>query len=326
MNTRILVIASLFVLACGGGGGTPGDPNASCATPSVVFTGLDAYDSMTVQDGFVYVELPGQGVERCPVAGCTFPTSVVDNPAFIASAMGDQGITYTTQIAADDGTVSGDMRSIAMDGTGDQSVASSLSYPAWVATSGARVFWAQDAFAFDDTPATIECIGCGGNAATPWITGLTGGTYGMTTDQTNVYVLVDNATQTALTLLSCSLDQPCFSEPHVVLDQLDPTTTMAQIASDGSSVYVARVGHDDIVRVDASGSVTTALSATDVVTAIAIDPKTHALYYGTSGGLVGSATSTLACTTGPIAGLALDDANVYMLTGASGSDVLRIAR
>jgi hypothetical protein len=342
MNTRItsiiVVLVASSVLACsdGNGGSTNGDaPTCNAAATSLVFGGLDAYDALTVQDGFVYVEIPGEGVQRCPTSGCTSPTSVVASDGFVSSALSGSNVAYTTQIAStDDVTIVGEIRYANTDGTNDQSMLGALTFPSYVAISGASTFWAQDSFTVDDTPAVINCIGCNGNAAsTPWISGLSGGTYGMIADGSNVYVLADDPTLTSITLLSCPVSRPCFSEPRVVITNLDTTMTPQQIASDGTNVYVARASRNDVVRIDASGNVTPIVSLSEAVTAIAVDAAAGNLYYGTMSGAVGRVTSaggtdmvTLACSSTGIAALAIDDTSVYLLTGTSASDVLKSAK
>ncbi|HEY2369028.1 MAG TPA: hypothetical protein VGH87_21675, partial [Polyangiaceae bacterium] len=272
---------ALFVLlglcACNGAAddGTP-------LPMSQVFAGFDAYDSIAVQGGVVSVEIPGSGVVACPVAGCNAPTVVASSISFVSGALGSP-LAYAAQVASDDG-VTGELHVV--DGAGDRAVATGLVYPSWVATSGARMFVAEDSFSYDDTPAKIDCVGCAGDGqVTPWISGLGGGTYGLFADASNVYVLADDATLTSVQLLACSTSHPCFSEPRLVLADLDPTITAQQIASDGASIYVARAAKSDVVRVDASATVTPILEATDA-TAIAWDDATHALWFGTVAGEV----------------------------------------
>jgi hypothetical protein len=327
MNARIVIgIAATIALACNGAGANGSGP--SCGAPAVLFSGLDSYDSLVVQNGFVYVELPGEGVQRCAVTGCSAPSVVVDTPAFVSSALGATDVAYTTQIASADGDgVDGEMHAVGDDGTGDQSVATTLVYPEYVAVSGTRTFWAQDSFAVDDTPATINCVGCSGTTSTQWFAGLTGGTYGMIADANSVYVLADDPTQTSITLFACRVDTPCYSEPRVVIAGLDSMMTAQRIASDGTNAYVARA--NDIVRVDASGNVTT-LVTTDGANALVVDVANGDLYYGTTAGFVGRVKTdgstqpqSVGCVSTPIAALDVDDTSVYMLAGESSTDVLK---
>jgi hypothetical protein len=335
MSARLLLaFAAASTLACVEV--KPEDPAApSCngPTPTVVFNGADVYDALSVQGGFVYVELPGSGVERCPSTGCDAPTGVALNPAFVSSALGSGVVAYTTQIASPTGGVTGEVRSVSFDGSGDQAVLSGAAYPAYIALSGSQVFWADDSFAIDDTPATINCLGCTTDgASTQWMAGLGGGTYGMIADATNVYVLADNPTLTSVILVACSVKTACFSEPRLVLGGLDRTITAQQLASDGTNVYAVRVSDSSVVRVDPAGHATTVVNA-QTVSAIAVDAAAGNLYYGTSAGLVmrtaldgsGQAT-TIACGTTPVAALAIDDTSVYFITGASGSDVMKAAK
>ena len=332
MIARILTLMAACTIACSNGTGPNGNAPA-CVAPTAVFSGLDSYDSLVVQNGFVYVEIPGEGVARCATTGCTAPTTVIDNDAFISSAFDGTSFAYTTQIAsADSNGVTGEIRSVATDGTGDQSVLEGATYPAYVALSGTKTFWADDSFTVDDTPATINCVGCSGSTSTPWFAGLTGGTYGMLADGNNVYVLADDPTLTSVTLYACSINTPCYSEPRLVIGQLDSTITAQQIASDGTNVYVARSTIGDIVRVDAAGTVTR-IAAADAVSALVYDATTNTVYYGTSAGLVSSVKAdgsaqpaALGCSSASVAALDVDAMNVYLLTGDSQSDVMKIAK
>ena len=299
--------------------------NGDLPAMTQVLAGFDAYDAIAVRDGQVWIEIPGSGVASCATAGCESPAIVAWSDAFTSGALGSP-ITYAAQIGTLDG-VSGELH--AVDGAGDHAIATGLVYPSWVATSGARSFVAEDSFAFDDTPATIACVGCTSDGqATPWISGLGGGTYGLFADDSNVYVLADDPTLSSVELLACSASHPCFSEPRVVLGGLDQTITAQQLASDGASVYVARAAKSDVVRVDASGTVTTVLDTTDA-TALVWDAATNALWFGTLAGNVGhvSADGTnrvfVARGSGSIRAIALDEASVYVVTGDSGELVMK---
>lgn len=290
-----------------------------------VFAGFDAYDAISVQGGVVSVEIPGSGVVACPVAGCNAPTVVASSMSFVSGALGSP-IAYAAQIATDDG-VSGELHVV--DASGDRAIATGLVYPSWVATSGAHMFVADDSFAYDDTPATIDCVGCTSDGkVTPWISGLGGGTYGLFADASNVYVLADDPTLSSVELLACSSSHPCFAEPRVVLTGLDQTITAQQVASDGASVYVVRATQPDVVRVDASGSVSTILDLPDV-TALAWDATTSALWFGTAGGNVGhvSADGSNRVYTGrgfgSVRAIATDATSAYVVAGNSGEIVMK---
>lgn len=331
MKTLLLAAVASFSLACSGM--QPGGGDVSQASPATpLFSGLDVYDAIGVQDGFVYVEVPGAGVQRCPSTGCAAPTPVVASDAFVSATLAGS-VTYTTQIAADEGGVAGEVRSVHADGSGDEPVLAQATYPAYVATSGARTFWVEDSFAIDDTPASVQCIGCDASGgSTPWIMSVGGGTYGMIADAGHVYVLADDASLASVSLLSCSADAPCFGEPRVVLGGLDRTVSAVQLASDGTNVYVARATQGDVVRVDPAGAITTVLAEPSVA-AIAYDASTDALVYATTDGLVGrvsadgsGASATLAKVDWPVAAVAVDDTNVYFVTGPSASSVMRTAK
>jgi hypothetical protein len=340
MSARALILATAVLsVACGGGssGSTPnGTPAPACSTTqesTIVLNGSDVYDALTVQNGFAYLEIPGEGVVRCPTTGCSASSSIVGNPAYVSSVVASN-ITYTTQIASTTGPgITGEIRVSSADGTSDQSLLAGVTYPAFVAVSGTRTFWIEDSFAIDDTPATVSCVGCDSSGASAsWMTGLGGGTYGMIADANNVYVLADDPTLTTVQLLACSVETSCFSEPRVVIGQLDQTVTTQELASDGTYVYVARATQNDVVRVDAAGNVTSVVTSQSV-SAIVVDVAAGNLYYGTSSGLVGRIKSdgtgtsvTLACTGATIAALDVDATRVYWVTGASGSNVAKAAK
>lgn len=311
-----------FLLACACHGASADDGDLPPMTQ--VLAGFDAYDSIAVHDGLVSVEIPGSGVVSCATTGCNAPSSVAWSDSFVSSALGSP-IVYAAQIGTIDG-VTGELHVV--DASGDRAIATGLVYPSWVATSGARTFVADDSFSYDDTPATIACVGCTDDGkAAPWISGLGGGTYGMFADASNVYVLADDASLSSVQLVACSTSHPCWSEPRVVLADLDQTITAQQIASDGDSVYVARAATADVVRVDASGVTTTILTTTNA-TALVWDAATHALWFGTLSGDVGrvSADGTnrtfIARAAGSVRAIATDDASVYVVTGDSGELVM----
>ena len=282
-----------------------GAPVADAELPAMtqVFAGFDAYDALGVQGGLVSAEISGSGVVACPVGGCEAPTVV----------------------AWSDSYVSGELPVV--DASGDRAIATGLVYPSWVATSGARTFVAEDSFSYDETPARVDSVADDGTV-TPWIQGVGGGTYGLLADAANVYVLVDDPTLSSVQLLACATSHPCFSEPRVLLGDLDQTITAQQLASDGVAVYVARALVRDVVRINASGNVTTILPATDA-TALVWDAATNALWFGTSAGSVGrvSADGTMrtyvAHGAGAIHAIATDATSVYVSTGESGELVMR---
>ena len=322
MKRELFILASIMC-ACNG---APSFEDQSNAPPMTqLLSGFDAYDAIAVQDGLVRIEIPGAGVASCATTGCDAPSNVAWSDAYVSGALASP-VAYAAQIASLDG-VSGELHVV--DGSGDRAIATGLSYPSWVATSGARTFVAEDSFSFDDTPAKIGCVGCTDDGKlTPWISGLGGGTYGMFADASNVYVLADDATLSSVQLLACSVSHPCFAEPRVVLTGLDQTITAQQIASDGASVYVARAAKSDVVRVDGSGTVTQILEVTDA-TALVWDTATNALWFGTLSGNVGrvSADGTgrvfVGRGSGSIRAIATDATSVYVVTGDSGELVMK---
>jgi hypothetical protein len=280
-----IFFSAAMLLACGAQNGNGGDDVARWDA-TLVWSGSDSYDTIAVQDGFVYVELPGTGIERCATSGCTQPSSVLGTDAFVTASIGASTITYATQIMDPSGGVSGEIRAVGVDGTGDRSLLAGAAYPAWVASSGTRTFWADDSFALDETPATIRCVGCTSDGqSTPWISTL-GGTYGMIADASNVYVLADDASLTSVNLVACGASAPCFGEPRVVLTGLDAMIVPQRLASDGTSVYVARANEQDVVRVSNGGVVTSIVPSVDA-TALAFDASSGNIYYATSSGTLG---------------------------------------
>jgi len=322
MKTAIFFSAALL-LACGAQNG-----DDAPAWGTLVWSGSDSYDALAAHDGFVYLEIPGSGVERCTTIGCTQPSSVLGTDAFVTAAFGATTITYATEIMDESGGVAGEIRAVGVDGTGDRSLLPGATHPAWVASSGARTFWADDSFALDETPATIQCVGCTSDGqSTPWISGLGGGTYGMIADDANVYVLADDASRTSVDLVACGTAAPCFGEPRVVLAGLDPMILPQELASDGASVYVARSKERDVVRVS-NGAVTVLATSVDA-TALAFDATSDSLYYGTSSGTLarvkpdGSGATTIGTSTSAIAAIAIDETSAYILTGTSSSYVMK---
>lgn len=316
----LLMVATLASLGCMH---TSGDAVPMCTAPAAtaVFSGQESYDTLNVQGGFVYVEVPGSGLRRCAKAGCSdSPDTLLDLDDYVSFTMTPTGITYARQTEID---------SSQPDGTAAQTVASGLTAPSFVATSGTRTFWVVDSFATDETPASVWCLGCTTDGQpTEWITGIGGASYGLLADASNVYVLEDDPTQTTVRLLGCSVNAPCFSEPRLLVDGLDNTVVTARVASDGTSVYVAR--STDIVGVDAAGNMTTVANV-PYVTAITVDAGN--LYYGTEQGeidrvtLSSAKTTTLVCG-GPdaIGALAVDDTSLYFLSGPNESDVARVGK
>jgi hypothetical protein len=313
-----------------------GSSGCNGATPSTVFTGVATYDALSVQNGFVYAEVSASGVDRCATTGCTAPTHVITVPASLtydSFALGPSLIDYTVSgpITADGGA-SGELRTIGFDGTGETTVLGGLADPLYLATSGARTFWVDDLY--DDTGGddTVYCVGCNGQPNTPWITMLSRGAYGLVADSSDVYLLADDVSLNNLSLLACSVTTACNATPRTVITPLDYATVIQQVASDGTYAYVAREDHADVVRVDATGQVKQVVTSLDVV-AIAIDAAAGYLYYATSTGVLGKAKSdgsgqptTLACTDPNVAALALDDSNLYFITGVAGSQILSIPK
>ena len=325
MNARaLLFVTTLAALGCARNGSGDLVPTCTAQTPAAVFSGQETYDSLNVENGTLYVEVLGSGLRSCATTGCNdSPTTVFDLDDYVSFTMGPTAITYARQTEID---------SSQLDGTSVQTVTANLTAPAFVATSGTRTFWVQDSFAVDETPATVWCLGCTPDGQpTEWIQGIGGASYGLLADASNVYVLEDDPTLTTVRLLACSVQAPCYSEPKLLVDGLDNTVVTAQVASDGTNVYVARA--EDIARVDPSGNVTSVVT-TPYVTSIAVDAAAGNLYYGTAVGEIDRVTLDAAATNttlvcggpDPITALAFDATSLYFLSGPNESDVSKVSK
>jgi hypothetical protein len=305
--------------------------------PTLVFSSASTYDVLFAQGGFVYAEVEGSGVDRCAIAGCATPTSVIQvgsNTTFDDSTLTPASIDYTVLQTTTDGGSGGEIHTAGLDGTNDKiSFGTSTQYPANIAVTGARVFWVDDEYdnSISDTD-TVDCVGCNGTGDSPWITGLAGGAYGLVADSTNVYVLADTAALTDLVVLGCSITTACGASPRTVIASIDASTVETQMASDGTFFYIARENHDDVVRVDQTGAVTQVLTSQDVI-AIAVDATAGNLYYGTSTGTIGrvktdgsAQPTTLACNQDTVTALAVDDQNVYFLAGSTTSNIFKLPK
>ncbi len=308
---------------------------AACngGTPTLVFSSGGTYDALFAQGGFVYAEISQSGIDRCPITGCTSPTNIFTvnaNDFFGYSALSTTNVDYTLQKGIADGGVSGEVHTMGFDGTSD-TVALATPMPAsWIATSGTRIFWADDEWDYSSNGDTIQCLGCGPSNL-PWVTLLPAGVYGLIADANDVYALADSASTIDLDVISCSVQTACAAAPRTVISAIDISTTAAQIASDGSSFYIARNNHADVTRVDSTGASVQVITSQDVV-AIAIDAPAGNLYYATSTGIVGrvktdgTSPTTLACNQNAITAIAVDNQNVYFLAGATTSNVYKLPK
>lgn len=316
-----------------------GTSSCNGGTPTLVFSSAQSYDWLTAQSGFLFAEVYTTGVDRCSVAGCTSPSSILSiaaNSTYWGSAITPSAIDYAVQgsgVLADGGT-GGEIHTTALDGTNDKlTYVASAQYPSWLGVNGAKIFWADDEYTNGGAGKdSVECIGCNGAGSTPWITGLPGGIYGVVADANQVYVLADDASITSLVVLACSTTTPCGATPRTVVTGLDSATTSTQIASDGTYFYVARESTLDVARIDQTGKITEVVQSEDVL-AIAIDAAANNLYFGTAAGVVGRVKSdgsgtvaTLACNQPSLSALAVDDTSVYFLGGATTSTVSKLPK
>ncbi len=310
------------------------------ATPTLVFSSTASYDTLSAQGGFVFAEVTSAGIDRCPIAGCAVPSSIItvgSSVSFIDSAVTTNAIDYTLQGLGADGGTGGEIHTTALDGTNDTiALATNTKYPEVVASSasssGTRIFWVDDEYGFGGTgDDTVDCIGCSAGDAT-WITNLPGSAYGIVADANTVYVLADAASLTDLVVLGCSVNAACGDSPRTVISGVDASTTQTQIASDGTYFYIARENAAEVARIDATGNKTTVISSQDVI-AIAVDATAGNLYYGTTGGVIGRVRSDgsteptpLACNQDSVTAVAVDDQNVYFLAGSTTSNIYKLPK
>jgi hypothetical protein len=234
------------------------------------------------------------------------------------------------------GADAGSVHSAALDGTNDQVLLPNRAWPYWIAQSGTRTFWVNDAISGSSfsnlSPSEVHCIGCSGSD-TVWFTEAEA-TYGLIADAKNVYLLADDGSGNGTTgIYGCSVQTACGANPRVVITGLDGSTSNVYVASDGTYVYVARITQGDIVRIDGMGAMTT-LATSASPEAIAVDATTNDLYYASSSGSVirvkldaSAVPATLSrCQQGTMIGLALDATNVYVLDSASNYGVFAVPR
>ena len=313
-------------------------PSTVCKNGTQIVTTNDDLSSLEAAGGRVFAQRSTTSVVSCATSTkCASPGPIVTAPigqkleAFTTSA----SIVYTLQ--GPGGLDAGSLHSVGLDGTNDQMLLQNLAYPYWVATSGTKTFWADDASSVTSNlvPATLHCVGCGGGDQ-PWITGLNA-TKAVFADANDVYVLADDGSNNfTYGIFGCSVNAPCGSSPRtVVLGGLD--TSASTVASDGSKVYVARDDIPDLVSIDGSGATSTIVPNVNL-SSIAVDSTKNELYFATSGGLVafintngGNPSVVTNCDTtniGSMVDIALDANSVYVLMSlyAGGSGVFAIPR
>ena len=310
-------------------------PKTTCTNgKTVLITNLNA-TNVAASSGRVYAHAT-EGLLSCTTSapcgnpGLLFNLSASDK--LFAYTVGAQ-LEYTLQSGANAGSV----HSRALDGTGDQALGQSLAYPSYIAMSGSRTFWVDDASTStsNQTPAVLHCIGCGGSDM-QWITGLNA-THAAFADTSDVYVLADDGTSSfTYGIYGCSVSTACGASPRVVAKGLN--TDQLGVASDGTNVFVARSDQQDIVAIDKVGTAKP-LALQVNIKAIAVDAAKGQLFFVTYGGLIGvvktdgSSTPSVVsnCDTnfGDIDSLAIDATNVYVLMTAistSGASILAIPR
>lgn len=302
--------------------------------PTVLTTGFDS-TNVAASGGHDYAKTL-EGLIACNVStpcnnpGLLFNLSASDK--LFAYVAGSQ-LAYTLQSGANAGSV----HTRALDGTNDQTLGQGLAYPSWIAVSGSRTFWVDDASTVtsSQTPAVLHCIGCGGSDM-QWITGLNA-THAAFADANDVYVLADDGTSSfTYGIYGCSVSTACGGSPRVVAKGLE--TDDLGVASDGTNVFVVRSDQQDIVAIDKVGTAKPLAQNVDIV-AIAVDAARGQLFFVTYGGLVavvktdGSSPPSVVsnCDTnyGDIDSLAIDATNVYVMMTTltpSGATILAIPR
>lgn len=286
---RVAVLVACAALGCaeligireipGDGGATDGSPSdvaPQACNFTTVLTVIDQPTRIAANGGFVF-SVDSVGVRRCDVATpCSSPAPIVmaqGSGQTFANADVTSAIAYTL-----DDTAGGSIRTAALDGTNGKTLLTTAVTPNQIATLGADTFWV------DDDTGDVHCIGCAGTADALWIQALGNVTTIFAGGQA-IYALVSGGGAND-TIYACGANAACASAPTLVVDSLDSTTTANQVAADALYVYAARTTVSDVVRVDANQVVKPVLQG-EVVTALAVDPSTHDLFYATTQGEIG---------------------------------------
>lgn len=337
----VVVLGALGALACRDIAGIKpiaysdaGTSACNAPAPTELHTSGVQYTTIYAGGGFVYLESLG-GVERCPESGCMSGTSPVftvgASATFGGSALAGSVVDYSQT----DSTSTGQIHSVNVDGTNDQTLASSLEDPFYLASSGSKLFWVDDAYSSGSGTAmdSVGCIGCSGTGSVPWISSaaFAGGIYAITADANMVYVLADDANIVNYRLVACSTATACGASPTVLVPSVDPSTVGTQLASDGTYAYLARPDHADVVRIDKSGNLVQLVTSQDVA-AIAVDAAAGNLYFGTSTGTIGRVSTagggtmtTITCVPDPIVAMTVGGA-VFFLAGQLGGTLYSIPK
>ena len=315
----------------GGGGG--------CTNGTKVVTSSDSLDLLTVAGGYVLTAVPdvnsASGTGYTNIHACTTTTPCTQPPNLITLGFNDtiggyaaaSNIVYTVLTNPTSGA--GSVHSVGFDGSNDQVLLGTANFPVWVTLSGTRTFWVSDDLT--GSPASLHCIGCGGAGDQTWISNLTL-TIGAFSDANNVYVVADDGSASggSYGIFSCSTQTACGTSPKTLVKGLsiNAITSNAITATDGTFVYLSNES-SAIERIPSTGSPTTIVSGV-ATSAIAVDPATGEIFYGTETGTIakaksdgtGSPTTLSTCTLsdpGDIFGVAFDATNVYVLVSpASG--------
>jgi len=313
---------------------TKPDAGVVCHDGTTLLSTNVMLDRLGIANGFVYARVNANaytpiGVMRCATTGgCTAATSILEDAG--ASVFQDYavgGSLYTTFL---DDAGGGSVHAAMLDGTNDQILVADASFPSWVTTSGSNVFWVSDAITAGGTsPSVVYCAGC--DAGSAWLSE-PAATYAVFADDRSVYLLADDGTKTTEGIYGCSLDGGCIEGGARTLITGLVTDLPDQVASDGTYVYVARNDHSTIVRIDTTNTATNFVTNV-VALAIAIDPASGTLFYGSVEGGIYSmptdgskpATELATCSNATINSIVFDATNVYALVDGTNTNLIYAA-
>lgn len=310
--------------------GPAGDNGFCLGTTTVLTTSLNA-DTIGLGGGLAYAGDEGENVVGCPIgATCQQDSAplatVLGTDSFESFALGSK-LYFSVQGAA--GASQGTLHAAGFNGANDQVLLANLAYPLWVVQSNDHVFWVDDHLygsgGNDITPSTVHCYGCtGAGKDSAWITGLNE-TLAMVVDPNNVLVVAgDGSPNSTDGIYLCSLQTACGGSPRVVTTGLDGfSMTAASVAGDGTNVYVARQGTNDIARFGPNGPAVSIVTSV-VSSAIAVDPATNDFFFSTDTNDIvrlklGTSQADIISHCGPNAVYALgyDATHVYVLADTS---------
>jgi hypothetical protein len=341
-----VLLSSLLLVACrqvagihdiayeagpGGDGGGSG-----CTNGTMILTSSDSLELLYVAGGHDVVGVPDEtsasGLGYSNLHACATGTPCTQPPGLLTLGFNDVVMDYAASssqivyaVQTNETTGVGAIHSVGFDGTNDKTLFGTASWPSWITTSGASTFWVSDDQS--GSPATLHCIGCGGNTGDQtWMSNanLTI-TLGAFADGSTVYVVADDGTGGGSNgIYTCSTTTACGNTAKLLVKglQFNALDVKSEVVSDGTNVYVTNES-------SAIASVTPAGVQTSIVkgvttSALAVDGATGDLFFGEDNGTVaraktdGSGTPVTISTCDPdspsdIVGVAVDATNVYVL-------------